>query len=53
MDRRAAEFYSKELLDQANEPPSVEAVERLRREIEEWAKRNKFSCSEERRETNE
>jgi hypothetical protein len=45
---RAAEFYSKELLDLANEPPSEEELERLRKEIEEWESRtNKFYRSSE------
>jgi hypothetical protein len=45
---RAVKFYSKELLDLANEPPSVEELERLRKEIEEWESRtNKFYRSSE------
>ena len=45
---KAAEFYSKELLDLANEPPSAEELERLRKEIEEWESRtNKFYRSSE------
>ena len=45
---RAVKFYSKELLDLANEPPSAEELERLRKEIEEWKSRtNKFYRSSE------
>ena len=44
----AARFYSKELLDQSNEPPSEEEVERLHKEIDEWTNRtNKFYRSSE------
>jgi hypothetical protein len=35
------EFYSKELLDKANEPPTAEQIEQLHREIDEWVSRNR------------